>query len=312
MKVRCPHCQVIYNIPSAALEKAAGQVVCSECHNIFRTAPEKKTHATPAAEPPARKPAPPAAPDDEMRDLLSDLERSLEQQSQNIPQNLPDTEFLAELDPAAESSLLPDTQPLEEPLPPESTTQETQTEGTAPSEASDDSPDEPFAPELPGYRKKISASMILLIVFLGLAALAQLAWLQKEQLLEQPQLRRLAEQICPYFDCQLPRPSRAQAFHVLDRLFEPYPSHPGAYRLNLLLRNDSSTAQPPPALQLSLLDQAQQVMARRTIPASIYLSAQPSKNTSLGPGKTLEVHLLLVPPHPNISGFELDLLPTGS
>ena len=307
MKARCPHCQVIYNIPSAVLKKAGGQVVCSECHNIFHAAPKRKKRAAPPAEPPTHKPCPPGALDGEMQDLLSDLERSLEQRSQAPPQDIPGKEFLTELDP-----VLPDTQPLEAPLPPESAAQEAQTEGTAPPEASGDLPDEPFAPELPGYRKRISVSMILLIVFLGLAAVAQLAWLQKERLLEQPQLRRLAEQICPYLGCQLPRPSRAQAFHVLDRLFEPYPSHPGAYRLNLLLRNDSSTAQPPPALQLSLLDQAQQVMARRTIPASIYLSAQPSKNTSLGPGKTLEVHLLLVPPHPNISGFELDLLPTGS
>ncbi|BAO43028.1 DUF3426 domain-containing protein [Thiolapillus brandeum] len=309
MKVRCPHCQVIYNLPSAALKQAGGKVVCSECHNVFRATPTGETTRTP----PPQEPPEAEAADDEMQDLLADLERSLEQQEHSTPDELPETEFLQELDPVTEDPLLPDTHPLEEPTLSHSVLEPEEAPGTQPEAPGDPSGDEPFTPALPpGYRKKTPVSVILLIVLLGLAAGAQLAWLQKDNLLKQPQLHKLAERICPYFDCQLPRQAPAQAFHILDRLFEAYSARPGTYRLNLLLRNDSQTPQPPPAVQLSLLDQAQQIMARRTIPPALYAPELARRNTPLAPGKTLEVHLLLVPSQPGVSGFELDLVPFGS
>ncbi|GEM_PF-3309763 len=307
MKIRCPHCQVIYNIPSSTLKEAGHKVVCSECHNIFSAAKGNpvdtgKTENT-------------RANDAEMRELLEDLERSLEKHRNDKlgdefsgPDFLPEAEFQED-----QESLLPDTQPLDEITRPDTLLLDEHQDAPDAPDAGGEPPDhEPFAPELPDYRRKTSAATIFLSILLGLGILAQLAWLQRNPLLENPQIQKLAAKICPYFGCQ-PFPAEAsQNFHVLDRLFEPYSAHPGAYRLDLLLRNDGSDPQPPPALQLGLLDTNQKVMARRTLPASVYQPEAPAGDRSLAPGKTLEVHLLLLPPQIGVSGFELNLLPAGS
>jgi hypothetical protein len=289
------------------MKEAGNKVVCSECHNIFSPVAGKtrRSRKTPRIE----------SSDSEMQDLLEDLEHSLEkQQAANPADNSSDSGFLQDLDASTGELSLPDTQPLEDLPQSESLPREKHSDNQAagPDTAVDIPAEEPFIPEQPGYRRKTSAAVILLSILLGLGALAQLAWLQRDRLLEYPQLYELAEKLCPYLECRLPQAAPARSFHVLDRLFEPYASHPGAYRLNLLLRNDGKSPQVPPALRLSLLDRSQQIMARRTFPASIYNAESPAGEAPLEPGKTLEVHLLLVPPQPGISGFELDLVPAGS
>ena len=325
MKVRCPHCQVIYNIPSSALEEAGYKVVCSECHNIFSISSPGKP------EKPARKRRLSADKegkdrvDSEMQDLLSDLERSLERrQVDRQPEQTPDSGFLDDLDIAPEEDLLADTQPLDDITPPESPSpednkhqdatppEENSADKAPPKPPADDIAPAPFASEQPSHRKSVTAPVVLLILLLTLSAGAQIAWLQKDLLLENLQVRGLAEKICPYLGCRLPPAEPTQAFRILDRVFEPYIPHLGAYQLKLLLRNDGRTAQPLPDLQLSLLDREQEVMARRTIAASAYATKLPGSDAPVEPGKTLEVHLLLLPPRPGVSGFELRLLPAGA
>ena len=348
MKVRCPHCQVIYDIPSSSLEEAGHKVVCSECHNVFNITLSGSSRGRPSPRKPQASEKE-TGPDREMRDLLSDLERSLERRQagpfstatdaterssgflDDLPASpeepsFPDTLPLEEADSAPlpdDPETFPDTQPLAEadsaPLPddleelPDTASLEDADTGSPPPEPPPDSINpEPFAAEPPGHRKGISAGTILLVLLLTLAAGGQLAWLQKDRLLQHPGVRSLAEKICPYLDCSLPPVEQAQTFRILDRLFEPYIPHPGAYRLNLLLRNDGTQAQPLPSLQLSLLDREQQVMARRTIAASTYRKQDMDRNGTVPPGQTLEVHLLLLPPRPDISGFELRLIPADT
>ncbi len=372
MKVRCPHCQVIYDIPSAILKRTGGKAICSECHNMFRAVPKWKIQSgnddkRPAPKPPAprtgqeQKPARPAsvqeslpfpdsgskrastaretstvpatprqpsratakAPRPEGTDARTGAKPSrperTSRRTETKPPQRPDSRAaveavqFAKADKLALPDALPDTQPLED------------TRATAPSH--EDAPpaehpseapsslfdDDPFISDLPPpHQKKLDARKVLSLGLLTLLAGIQLAWLQKDALLQQPWLRPVAEKICPYFDCQLPETDHGQAYHILDRLFEPAASHPGAYRLSLLLRNDSGKTQPPPALQLSLLDRAQQVMARRTFSPADYARGQSPSIAPLKPGSTLEVHLLLIPPLPDIAGFELELHPSRS
>ncbi len=319
MKIRCPHCQVIYNIPSAILGKAGHKVVCSECHNVFNIMPPG------ASEKPARKRKRSArkgktdATRLEKRDLLSDLERSLEhRQTGSQRKKTPHPAFPDDLERSPEGVTLPDTLPLEENTPPAVRSPETDGQ---PKEAPMDKalreppPDaiapDPFVSGQPSHQKSVSSPVVLLILLLTLSAGAQLAWLQKDRLLENPRIHNLAEKICPYLGCRLPPTEQPQTFRILDRMFQPYTPHPGAYQLKLLLRNESRTAQPQPALQLSLLDRRQQVMARRTFTASDY--GQPSGGNALvAPGRTLEAQLLLQPPKGDISGFEIRLIPGGA
>jgi len=308
VKVRCPHCQVIYNIPSSALEEAGYKVVCSECHNVFSiTAPERPDK--PAVAEKGGK----DTPDREMLDLLSDLERSLERrQVDRQPEQTPDSGFLDDLDIAPEENPLADTKPQEDDEHQDAAPPEEDSANKPPEPPAGDSAPDPFVSEQPSHRKSVTAPVVLLTLLLTLGAGAQIAWLQKDHLLENPQVRGLAEKICPYLGCRLPPAEPIQTFRILDRVFEPYIPHLGAYQLKLLLRNDGRTAQPLPDLQLSLLDREQEVMARRTIAASAYATKLPGKNAPVEPGKTLEVHLLLLPPRPGVSGFELRLLPAGA
>ena len=324
VKIRCPHCQVIYNIPSSVLGEAGHKVVCSECHNVFSiTSPGSSEKPAPKRKSTARK-----KEDDiidlDMQGLLDDMERSLERrQAGGQLEKMPGPGPINGSDISPVESTLPDTQPLEDIAPPEirapeadaqqnaSQQEQISTDKAPPEPPPDAITPDPFVSGQPSHQKSISAPVILLTLLLALSAAAQLAWLQRDRLLENPRARNVAEKICPYLGCRLPPAQQPQTFRILDRIFEPYAPHPGAYQLKLLLRNESTSAQPLPALQLSLLDRGQQVMARRTFTSSDY-GHSPGGNILVQPGKTLEAQLLLQPPKNDISGFEIRLIPGGA
>jgi len=317
MKTRCPNCKLIYNIRSSALKKADFKVVCSECHHVFTVkgspaAPDDSLKLSKAAD--ADIQIDDLQPDSEMQELLVQLQDSVEKQ-ENRQRSKPDPEVRetggtpdraqnASAEEESSGSELPDTQPLEDTLtknPPEKPVDKDQTEAGE---------EIPFTPELTPPKKTLSALAFLSVIILLSAALLQIAWIERDRLLEHPRLRSAAETACSRIGCTLP-PSEKQipAFSVLDRALTADETHPGAYRLDILLRNDSKAPQKLPALQLSLMDHLQETFARRTFAPRLYAT---DADSSIGAGELLEIHLLLLPSRKAISGFELDFIPADS
>ncbi len=288
MKVRCPHCKVIYNIKSSTLADAGFKVVCGECHDVFEVRNGDASRKT-AADSNSQG----LQPGVEMQDLLADLQHSLDKQ--DTKQSTQET-----ID-----SFLP-------PVPPDSLFAEKPGQG----EFLTDQPEakeEEFLAEFSRQNKPVSPLAIASLLVLLLTALAQLAWIEKERLLQFPRVHTAASHLCSYFGCTLPqtRTKEEESFLVVDRSLQAYSRQPGAYQLDVLLRNAASSTKTLPALQLSLLDDKQAAIARRTFPPGDYMTGH-KQPRQLAAGELLEIQLLLLPPEEHFSGYRLDFIPTDS
>jgi len=138
----------------------------------------------------------------------------------------------------------------------------------------------------------------------GLAA-AQAVW-QRPQLLDlHPALRPLAERGCAEVGCALPARRDPSAFAIVASGLEPVPEAPGVAELHVRLRNDAPFAQALPRLRLTLIDDAQRPLGRRTLAATDYL---PSSDTDLPAGTEVEGRALLEIAEPDVSGFQVELV----
>ncbi|WP_456379677.1 zinc-ribbon and DUF3426 domain-containing protein [Thiolapillus sp.] len=299
MKIRCPHCKVIYNIKSTTLADADYKVVCSECHKVFEVKSKDTQQQTNLDDNPQG-----LQSDAEMQDLLAELQHSMDKQDAKQSDQPPTGSHQAAEhrdEQRQEQDILSSADRLfaEEP------------------DRDDFLADKPEAEELlPGLsqqKKPISLLAVFSLLALLLTALAQISWINKEQLLQLPQVHAAATRLCSYFDCSLPQEQAAeQHFIVVDRTLQPSGKQPRAYRLEVLLRNAGASTSPLPALQLSLLDDKQATIARRTFPASAYTKDTGHHPEPLAAGELLEIQLLILPPEAHFSGFELDFIPVES
>ena len=266
MKVQCPHCQTEYDLDADLLEAAWFKVACSHCHRLFRADPGHAFLDEPG-EP---------ADDAEIERLVSEVEEALET-------------------PADEPSPRPSlpTAAMDHRVPPEMADLK-----------AEELPREFLlhTPEIqPRQRHPLLGGLLVLLLALGLAA--QYAWLERDSLLAHPQVRQLAERICPYLGCRVPAPQVPPRYSLLDSRFEPL--GPRRYRLHLLVRNDGSDAAPPPVLRIRLDDQRGRLLARRTLEPGTYLADDGARR--LAPGQTLELELTLATPAGEAAGYEVQL-----
>jgi predicted Zn finger-like uncharacterized protein len=169
--------------------------------------------------------------------------------------------------------------------------------------------DESLQPAFMESRKTTSVLAVIFLIVLVFTALVQFAWIEKERFLQFSFFHAAATSLCPYIGCTLPGPEKTAEFTIVDRSLQP-DSHPGSYRLDILLRNDSKMTQSLPALRLSLLDNRQITIAQRTFSGKSYIGpATISKR--LKPGEILEIHLQLSTPEKEVSGFKLDFVPAA-
>jgi len=277
MKIRCSHCGTEYEMEEDLLQQADLQVACSHCHSLFRATALDDFLADQET---------PGNLDPEMDELLAEMEETLAGLEQ------------LELEkPALHTSSLPAS--LDTDIPSEMI--ELQAEELPP-EFLLGSPEQ--------SRKNPSLFSYFLALLLALLLLAQLAWFNRDTLLSDPEVRRIAEQFCPYLGCTLPAPPPSSHFRLLDRRFEPV--GPQTYRLSLLMQNESTGSTPPPAIQITFTDDQQRLIARRTLEAPVYLQqAAPEKGT-LEPGEVLELELTLAVPAGPVTGYEIEFLPAGA
>lgn len=145
--------------------------------------------------------------------------------------------------------------------------------------------------------------LALLMVVLGLALAAQLAWVYRAPLLERlPQL----EPLCEHLPC---RPSLVHAperMRVLQRDIAPTRNQPGWLTLRASVRNEAEYPQPLPDVQLSLLDNRGEPLLRRRLAPADYLFPPPSPGRTVAPGEVFTLSVDFRDPGHEASGFMLD------
>lgn len=143
----------------------------------------------------------------------------------------------------------------------------------------------------------------LALTALVVALVAQVGWLEREQMAASPQLRPLMTSLCNALHCTLPPWREPAAITMLARDVIAQPEHPGVLRVQASFRNDARWPQPWPALALSLSDvNSRPIGARRFQPAE-YLG-KGSHPARLEPGQAVTIGFDIVEPAPNVVAFD--------
>ncbi len=156
----------------------------------------------------------------------------------------------------------------------------------------------------PGADARVPWWQKALFALLGIALLAQLAWIQREHWIHHP----LVAQACAALHCPDFRSARPELFSVLQRDMAASPGATPTLRLQLRFRNDAEYPVPLPRLQLSLLDGNGSLVARRSLEPSEYLPATWSGPSVALAGEVIAIELTLQDPGPRVRSYVFDFV----
>ena len=337
MYTQCPHCHTLFRVHPEHLAAAEGRVRCSRCDRIFNATDQLR--ATPDDENGGLHNLP-----DEQGGFESPLEADVERQSEEEkrPSAQPLTDGAETLEHDLGVPFAPDATPhpgvglyapaTDAPQLPESTPPipEKETSPDQHSRQTDEAPepDPPFAPaaaspaiELDsgeplsveeitagrsGKRRLGRLLWSLAAVVMLLLALAQLAWLERARLLEDPRSRTLLEKFCRLAECQLPVRRAPERFVVLSRSVASHPETENALLVKLDFSNQAGYAQPYPKLILSLYNSREELAARRLFTPQEYLGHPLDGDPMVPPNQRLQVEMTLADPGDRLTGFTFD------
>lgn len=285
-RTTCPHCASVFRLGPEQLDAAAGWVQCGVCGAAFDAYPALVDETPPAVAPPpapavaeepplaAREPAPahealPAAAPTVAPDAVPAPEAS---------STRPAPAFRTESDLPSIILIDPDQAAAEEPGPlpeipapepfvpvpprPASPAPAARIEYAAAHQA------EPEAEPPPGRRRPWLAALASLVLLVTLAA--QSAYFLRDALASRyPETRPMLEQACAMLGCSLALPKNLAQLQIVGSDLQTEGA--GQLRLNLTLGNRASRAQAWPVLVLTLTDQRNQPLARRSFAPSEYL-----------------------------------------
>jgi len=321
---QCPDCKTKFLVNDEQLRVAQGKVRCSKCHKVFNAIESMQTPPQTASAPVTDQP-PPALPDTatdfmsatdlhEFSELKAKVSDDLgpEKKSENNTGEQPPkqehkidndlSDVLKELERLENNSYgksAPEKPKESTELPPTGLEQEAQ---PATSTLSD--PMELLSPKKHA-KKRGGLLWSIGILILLTAALAQLAWFKREQLMHYPEGRLLLQTACKYAGCTLPTIRDPEKIQVLSRSIAMHPKIDNALLIQLTIANKASFPQPQPLLQISLFSSDERLVVQRRFKPSEYL-ADKVKPGLLLPGKAMYVELAIEDPGDDVTGFKLD------
>lgn len=163
-------------------------------------------------------------------------------------------------------------------------------------------------PRGPAARIAWGLGALLLMVALAF----QLVWWKRGDLLRDPNGRLALETLCDRLGCELPHPRLSGTLSVLEPTLEAV-EDPDGLELRLTVLSRAPLAQPPPIVQIELLDQQGVLAAARRFAPAEYLPEirESSSRVSaplIGPGDSLAVAIRFAPVPFEPSGFRVRVL----
>lgn len=269
----CAHCDTRFRIHSEQLKAAQGLVRCAQCNEVFNALDNLHDQdETP--------------PDHSTRNLSNETNKAAAAgEAVAAPQAAADATASAE---------------------PSSETQ-------AATEGADTQPQafDPDLPPAPASRlSRLTAQLFwgLSIGILVLLCLAQLAWFNRDRLLEYDRGRQLFTAYCDFTGCEIPPRKALDRLKIIDRLVASHPDTDGALRIHLSFVNQASFHQPFPLLQVSLFSREGELEAQRRFGPEEYAGiATPPRGIpkpTLNPGQEIDIQLDVIDPGPHVTSFE--------
>ena len=316
MLTRCPKCQTIYHIRVEQLEMADGQAHCCRCDQVFNAQEnlQEQPCSDLAATEELESPELPFSDIDQDSDLayIADVYRL---ELKNIEASGPAT---TETEGEPSFSEVGDTlsTPPEGTAPPSS--EESKPEpppGTAEQRPDAQHPDTTTlsVEDLLSSPKKRRSLIATLFWFMGslillILTMAQLAWFQREMLVQYPQGRLLLEKFCAYAECSVPQLRDTSRIHIVSRQVRSHPNKKGVLLVQLVMVNRAPFPQPYPLMELSLSTVTKQAAARRSFKPEEYLHTAKDSVSLMPSGVPQHVEMELVDPGKEMTGFEFDFL----
>jgi len=317
MRTCCPSCRTVFRVTSEQLRLRAGKVRCGQCRAVFNaienivdgeslslppTAPAATTsglkppplaRASARAEPapildePAATPAAVAGTSAAAAAIDTTI---LQEPAQGTDPSAP----------AADESL--PVAPLSPDAAADNRSRAGETEGlSAPS---------PWLAELPGTvaspERSVRTTFRVVAVLLACALIGQLLFhLRGSIAISAPVLRPVLEALSAAFGSEIPLPRQAMLVSIETSDLQADPGRDKLLVLQATLRNRAAWAQAYPALELTLTDTRDKVIARRVLLPEEYLSPAALESASFAPNAEIELRLWLEAQQIDAAGYRL-------
>lgn len=242
MQTQCPHCKKIFTVTAAHLNIAQGHVHCSNCQNVFNATHNllKQLPKLVISEPES-----PKIPT-ELKKIPTEVKK--------IPTELKTTIFKPQKDHVYESF------------------QEALQEITKEKELQE----EDYKPNGQTWASFIAWGIIVILLSGTLAAQAMWYW-QRDVLLQSPNIRPWLVRFCYTFLCRLPPTRDLSSFQIENYLFKIQPDKKDTIQLEAVFINKATFPQPYPDLQITFMDNNENILEQRRFKAADYLQKLPYK-----------------------------------
>ncbi len=272
MLTRCPNCQTIFRIREDQLKMADGLAHCYRCEQVFNA-----------------------------REHLSEIPAMTRAEVRAAPSPATEAGDTGGALPSAQvESAIADIQKGIDPAP----LAQNGNNGAPAPPPPPLSLDELLAP--PKKRRSLLATLFWLLACTTLLAAAalQLAWFEREQVIQYPEGRRLLEKLCDHVPCQVPERRDLSLIQITQRQIRSHPQRRNALLVELTLENRAPFHQPYPTVELSLSTIDGQLVARRSFSPAEYLG--PTADPQMPPGIPRQIRIEIEDPGSNVTGFEFN------
>ncbi len=283
MLTRCPGCQTIFRIREDQLSMADGLAHCYRCEQVFNA--RENILAEPATEKPSQ---PTEAP--EFAHQNSDIEHDTENR------NPAETYQSAEVESTIEE--------IQKELEPSPLT--TEQEAPIHTHSAPLSIDDLLAKPAKKRSPLTSLLWFLASITLLAAAVVQIAWFEREQVIAYPEGRMLLEQLCRYANCQVPQRRDLSLISITQRQITSHPGNMETLLVQLTIKNQASFNQPYPLLSLSLSTTDGALIARRSFSPAEYLPSGIDSNQLMPAGISQQIEMAIEDPGIGVTSFEFD------
>lgn len=146
-------------------------------------------------------------------------------------------------------------------------------------------------------------------VLLALVLGGQIAYAERERLLEDQRVRPWLDQFCDRFNCRLPMRTQVDAIRLVSREVRPHPDAPKALMISASMVNDASFTQRFPVVEVTLSDLGERAIAQRRFQPTEYLAEVESIERGFPAGATAPLVFEVADPGQEAVAFEFRFLP---
>jgi predicted Zn finger-like uncharacterized protein len=146
------------------------------------------------------------------------------------------------------------------------------------------------------------------IAILAPLLLAQVAWGERHELLQDATSRAWIERSCEVLHCKLPLARKADSFVLLARDVRPHPSVPNALIISATLRNDADVTQAFPTVEITLTDLDERRIAMRRFKPAEYLGDTRTRDAGLAAHASTALVFEVADPGKNAVAYEFKFL----